>query len=671
MNRDYKYGNGLLMGEISSYVEAKQTEEGFNRAIPVVHHEEPSRWRPRKIRVLLVITGLASGGATNVVLDLASKFNSHPDFDIHLLTGPPPPGRVDVTHLAYELGINTRVIPSLINHINPMVNMKAVADIQRIMVRENYDIVHTHSSVAGVVGRLAALTAGVPVIIHHVHGWALHQNMPAGMRMLYVTLERLCAKYTTRIITVSRPDIQKGLSHRIGREDKFALIYNGIDLGKFRQPFDDKQTREELGLDPDCKLVGMIGRLDKQKNPLDLIRTAAIVASRYSKVQFFIVGDGPLHSECERLINELGLKGKFLLLGYRSDVPRIMSVLTITAMSSLWEGLPLVFLEAMSAGKPIVANDVDGASDVVSDGETGFLVPPHQPSEMAERILYLLNNEALCNAMGSVGRRRSSNFSLERMVGQIESLYKELCPVRVSNESLNVDYQNYGVKRKIRNIGIANQVIPLIDVKNKVSTFKNKVIDKYQSFALPFPERKLLLVMGDAFIVVLAVLGAFLLWHQTAKTDSDIVAYIRDHWYWFPVLLNGWWVLAWLNNLYHIPSSLDKITGARRVATVSAISLVIYLGIFFLIPTQLPRAFFLYFWVTIWPAITLWRWMYAALFSTSPFQHRVLIIGNGKRGKSVAELLRQDSNLNYRVLGYVDNLAMSRIGGNDLGDRVP
>jgi len=109
-------------------------------------------------------------------------------------------------------------------------------------------------------------------------------------------------------------------------------------------------------------------------------------------VQFFIVGDGPLHSECERLINELGLKEKFLLLGYRNDVPRIMSVLTITAMSSLWEGLPLVFLEAMSASKPIVANDVDGASDVVSDGETGFLVPPHQPSEMAERILHLLNN---------------------------------------------------------------------------------------------------------------------------------------------------------------------------------------------------------------------------------------------------------------------------------------
>jgi glycosyltransferase involved in cell wall biosynthesis len=184
--------------------------------------------------------------------------------------------------------------------------------------------------------------------------------------------------------------------------------------------------RSELGLDPDCKLVGMIGRLDEQKNPLDFIRTAAIVSKSYSKVQFLIVGGGSLRPECERLINELSLKENLFLLGYRNDVARIMSILTIAAMSSLWEGLPIVFLEAMSAGKPIVANNVDGASDVVIDGETGFLVPPHQPSEMAERILYLLNNEKECNAMGHIAQQRSSYFSTQRMVERIESLYREL-----------------------------------------------------------------------------------------------------------------------------------------------------------------------------------------------------------------------------------------------------
>jgi glycosyltransferase involved in cell wall biosynthesis len=398
----------------------------FSKAIKGVCHHDTVAVAPRKIRVLLIITGLASGGATNVVLDIANHLTNHPDFDIQLLTGPVPAGKADLTRLAYERGIATRVIPSLINHINPIVNLKAVADIRRIIVQRNYDIVHTHSSVAGVVGRLAAVTARTCVMVHHVHGWGLQEGMSTGMRMLYLVLERLCAKFTDRIIAVSRPDIQKGQAHCIGREDKYCLIYNGIDLEKFRRPANDQQLRSELGLDPDSKLVGMIGRLDEQKNPLDFIRAAAIVAKSYSNVQFLIVGEGLLRSECERLINELNLKDKFFLLGYRNDVASLLPMLTITAMSSLWEGLPLAFLEAMSAGKPIVANNVDGASDVVIDGETGFLVTPHQPSEMAERILYLLNNERLCNAMGHIAQQRSQYFSTQRMVGQIESLYKEL-----------------------------------------------------------------------------------------------------------------------------------------------------------------------------------------------------------------------------------------------------
>jgi glycosyltransferase involved in cell wall biosynthesis len=397
-----------------------------SKAIQRVEYQATPLVARRKIRVLLIITGLATGGATNVVLDIASHFKNHPEFDVHLLTGPVPVGKNDVTYLAYERGIPTRVIPNLINHISPIANIKAVADIWRIIVQGNYDIVHTHSSVAGVVGRLAAFAAGGRVIVHHVHGWGLQEGMSAGKRKLYLALEQLCARFTDRLIAVSRPDIQKGLARRIGREDKFALIYNGIALEKFRQPVDGRQMYSELGLDPDCKLVGMIGRLDEQKNPLDFIRAAAIVSKRYSNVQFLIVGGGSLRPECERLINELNLKERVFLLGYRNDVARILSILTITAMSSLWEGLPIAFLEAMSAGKPIVANDVDGAKDVVINGETGFLVTPHQPSEMAERILYLLNNETICNEMAHVAQQRSSYFSVQRMVGQIESLYKEL-----------------------------------------------------------------------------------------------------------------------------------------------------------------------------------------------------------------------------------------------------
>jgi glycosyltransferase involved in cell wall biosynthesis len=268
--------------------------------------------------------------------------------------------------------------------------------------------------------------AGVPVIIHHVHGWALHDGMGRLTRMLYLNLERLSARYTARLIAVSKPDIQKGLDHRIADQEKFCLIYNGIDLEKFRQPVDARQVRAELGLDPQSKLVGMVGRLDEQKNPMDFIRAAAIVSESCPTVQFLIIGDGVLRPDCERLIKELKLDGKVFLLGSRNDVARILPILTIMALSSLWEGLPITFLEAMSAAKPIVANDVDGASDVVVNGETGFLVTPHKPSEMAERILYLLQNERLSAEMGKTAQQRSDYFSVKRMVRQIGSLYKEL-----------------------------------------------------------------------------------------------------------------------------------------------------------------------------------------------------------------------------------------------------
>ena len=250
--------------------------------------------------------------------------------------------------------------------------------------------------------------------------------MSFAVRTLYLILERICALFTDRLIAVSAPTIQKGLHYRICKEDKFTLIYNGINLEKFRQPVDQQKVRLELGMEPEDKIVGMIARLDMQKNPLDFIRAAAIVVKKYPKVQFLIVGDGSLRSECESLIQELDLQGRFFLLGYRDDVYKILPILTFTVLSSLWEGLPVVFQEAMSAGKPIIANDVDGARDVVIDGETGYLVTPHQPQEMAERMLYLLNNDVVCYEMGLRACKYSERFSSEQMVENIELLYREL-----------------------------------------------------------------------------------------------------------------------------------------------------------------------------------------------------------------------------------------------------
>jgi glycosyltransferase involved in cell wall biosynthesis len=383
-----------------------------------------------KIRVLLVITRLTIGGDTNVVLDIASNMNIRPDFEVDLAVGPVPEGEVDLTHLAIERGIKTHYIPNLINRISPVSNIKAVIELWKLIVRGKYQIVHTHSSMAGVAGRTAAFLAGVPVILHHVHGWGLQPDMSAAQRLVYLTMERFCALFTDRLIGVSKSTIEKGVLYKVALEKRFTLIYNGISLEKFRGLMNRQDVLLKLGLDPDCKIVGMIGRLDKQKNPLDFIRSAAIVANSYPKVQFIIAGEGVLRAECEKLIRELNLECHFFLLGFRNDIHEILGALTLTALSSLWEGLPVVFQESMSAGKPVVANDVDGARDVIIDGKTGFLVQPHNPQEMAERILLLLKNDDFCREMGENARRESEQYSTDRMIQNIESLYRGMFIVK-------------------------------------------------------------------------------------------------------------------------------------------------------------------------------------------------------------------------------------------------
>lgn len=378
----------------------------------------------RKLRVLLVMTRVTIGGDTNVVLDIAEYLKNHPGYEVHMAAGPVPESEVDLTYMVHERSIPFTSIPSLMNRINPWVNLKAVMELRKLMVQGQYDIVHTHCSVAGVVGLVAAVLASVPVVIHHIHGWGVQEDMSNTVKTIYLTMEKVCARFTDRLVAVSKPTIDKGLAYHICAEEKFALIYNGIPLEKFRKSVDAQQMRTALGLAQDTKLVGMIARLDKQKNPLDFIRAAAIVARQYEKVQFLIAGHGVLRDECEALINELHLQDRFFLLGFRNDVDKIMPILDITVMSSLWEGLPVAFQEAMSAGKPIIANDVDGVSDVVINGETGYLVQPHHPEQIADRILKLLNDGSLCQRMGATAMARSEQFSDRQMLENMDALYQ-------------------------------------------------------------------------------------------------------------------------------------------------------------------------------------------------------------------------------------------------------
>jgi len=621
--------------------------EAINKTIQGVHYEDTALVASRGIRVLLVITGLATGGATNVVLDLARHFNNRTDFELQLITGPIPPGRNDVTHIAHELGIPTRLVPSLVNHIDPLVNLKAVADLRRIMIEGKYDIVHTHSSVAGVVGRLAALSAGIPAIIHHVHGWGLHEGMSAWTRGLYLTLERLCARFTDRIVTVSEPDIRKGLAQGIATREKYSLIYNGIDLEKFRQNIPVQPVRAELGLKPDSKLVGMIGRLDRQKNPLDLIRAAAIVSGAYPNVQFLIVGDGSLRPHCERLIEELGLQDKFFLLGFRSDVARILPILTITAMSSLWEGLPLAFFEAMSAGKPIVANNIDGARDAVIDGQTGFLVPAHQPEAMAERILALLQNEALCSQMGRLAQQRSDAYSLQKMTGNVEALYRELAYAGQANPAPFRRALGWIAGR-----GLSPSAVSAGGAEARPG-FWRRFAERAGRFQAPFSERRLLLGSGDAMGIVLAQILTNVVMGMGASSGLLQAFDPSVSWIQFIPMLAVWFSLGWLSDLYHIPSSYSKSRSVRRVIQTTLLSMLIYAGVNYFFPGKLPPYYYFVLALLLMPLVGSWRIFYTVVFKRNAFRQRLLVVGSSARAHATVQNVQQLGWRTYEVLGYV------------------
>ena len=197
---------------------------------------------------------------------------------------------------------------------------------------------------------------------------------------------------------------------------------------------------------------------------------------------------------------------------------------------------------------------------------------------------------------------------------------------------------------------------------------KNGFWSYTQPFSAPFSERRLLLVLGDTALVVLSIFAAYLVYRIPLFAREGAITKLGPSWYWFAVLLGGWWVMAWLMDLYHIPSSFDKRAATFRVGVVGLVTLALYGIFYFLIPGIPPRRFFLYLMLMVWPALTLWRWAYASVFGSSSLQHRILIVGQGRRARSIADLLKDSARLNYRVIGYYvdDEPAKEDPDGNGL-----
>jgi len=287
-------------------------------------------------------------------------------------------------------------------------------------------IVHTHSSKAGIIGRWAAWFAGADIVMHSIHGFGFNDRQPSWQRAFFQGLERLTAPITHAFSGDSNANLQ--VARRLGllgRGQRAIALPPGIDPEQYC-PRGGDELRRELGVDSATPIAGMIACLKPQKAPLTFVRAAALLALRLPQMHFFIAGDGELRNAVQDAIVEHGMEGRFHVLGWRRDVPRLLDAADALVLTSLWEGLPRVALQAMAAAKPLVAAAVDGIPEAVVDGVTGYLLPPDDISGFADRLEKLMCRPDLRRSMGAAARARLADFGLEVTMQKLEALYEEM-----------------------------------------------------------------------------------------------------------------------------------------------------------------------------------------------------------------------------------------------------
>jgi glycosyltransferase involved in cell wall biosynthesis len=411
-----------------------------------------------RIKVLHLITHFGYGGALDNTLLTVQRL-SRDRYEVHLAAGKlaSDNGYTNWEGRARECSDALFVFPNLLRPIHLSSDLQALQQITDFIREQNYQIVHTHCAKAGVLGRLAARRARVPVIIHTYHsfGWqvahAFHSSirkncLSSAKKWLYVLMERYGASLSDALIAVAELSKREALGYKLAPPEKFATIYSGIDLDRFNT---GSASRNKLcrsfGLDPNRPIIGTVGRLSIQKAPLDFVSAAKIILQNKPEVQFIMVGDGPLAPEVKKAI---GAEQRIKMLGFQDNVPEILGMLDIFVLSSLWEGLGRALTEAMAMSLPVAATNVNGVPELVAHGKTGMLSPPREPAQLVENIIWLLDHPSEAREMGERARERVvSAFGIEMMVEQIEELYERLLVEKSVHPVWRADYYAVGSKK--------------------------------------------------------------------------------------------------------------------------------------------------------------------------------------------------------------------------------
>lgn len=383
-----------------------------------------------RLRILHVITRLVVGGAQENTLATVAGLRAR-GHEVVLVTGPTDGPEGSLLDAAARLGISPLLVPQLVREVQPVRDAVALARLYGLMRRSGFDVVHTHTSKAGVLGRIAARMARVPTVVHTPHGHVFDGYFGPRASASFVALERACARLADAMIAISEACRSDHLERGIGTPERFVTIPSGIPAA----PASDRASaRLLLGAGEDDFLVACVGRLAPVKGQHVLLEAFGRVASRHPRVRLLLVGDGPARAELEEQARRLGLDGDVRFLGLRADAAKLFAGFDLYVQPSLNEGMCRSLAQAMDAGLPVVAADAPGPVDLLG-AEAGVLVPAGDAGALAAALERLLGDRRLRARLGEAARERAASLTREDdMVAAIERLYLALVEERRRRE---------------------------------------------------------------------------------------------------------------------------------------------------------------------------------------------------------------------------------------------
>ncbi len=367
------------------------------------------------------------GGPPILVLDILQHLDKE-RFESSIATGITIDSKYDMIGFARGKNIRVFAMPSLVREIHPLKDIKALIKLAIFLKKEKFDIVHCHTSKGGFIGRLAAKLAGAKIIIYSPHGDIFEGYFCKLATDFFILLEKFAARFTDKIINLTKIEIERFLEHGIGTRHQLKQIYNGINIKYYERAMTSNlKKRDEFGLGKDDFVCATVGRLVPVKGHTYLIKAVQKVVKVIPEAKFLFVGDGEIKSKLSEEIKSLDLQENIFMLGSRNDIATILSCINVFLLPSLNEGFGMVLIEAMAARKPVIATNVGGILEVVKDGKTGILVPPKDPEAFSSAIIKLYNNPELSRRMGQAGYSRARNlFDIKTTVREFEDLYNKL-----------------------------------------------------------------------------------------------------------------------------------------------------------------------------------------------------------------------------------------------------